>query len=617
MPKISKNSIESIKAQINLVDVVSPYVQLKQAGRSWTGLSPFTQEKTPSFFVHPDKGFFKCFSTGEGGDCFSFIMKIENLDFYESVEFLSQKFNIQIQYENSNYSKSEQSIRKQLFEIHQLAATWFHTYFLESSAAAPVRDYWLTKRKFSMEIAKAHSIGFAPPEQNALAKYLEKNNFSLEALKASGLFFFNERERNISGLKSRFRGRLMIPIRDINGRVIAFTARQLDQTPSDDPAHKAKYVNSPETTLFHKGKILFGMDHARKHLQNNPNFLLVEGQLDAIRCWSVGLNTAIAPQGTAITEEQLQLIRRYEPSKINCILDGDSAGRKAALRTLPLTFKVGLEFQYLQLPEKTDPDDLLSENGAQAFEPYLKKACGPLELLFEEMLPKGAQSSTQEKLRATKQLFELVILSKSEIAQEDLLLKASKLIQLSSDTLLKDFQAFKSHKGRLDSYKDRSPNNPKSTAKEKKEDAPLTQVTWELLYLILKFPKYGKQVALTIDLDEIEKKTLSGRYLTKLLAEFHEINNPEEFNIESITDSNEERQLLADIHTSELDIEEPVLVINECLQSLKKNTLNLEKRALTQLIEQTDTDSANFIELMRKVKQINQQLQDTQNIAIQ
>ena len=617
MPKISKSSIETIKAQVNLVDIVSPYVQLKQAGRSWTGLSPFTQEKTPSFFVHPDKGFFKCFSTGEAGDCYSFIMKIENLEFYESVEFLSQKFNIPIQYEDSKYSKREESVRKQLFEIHEIAAEWFHKHFLESENAEPVRSYWTDKRHFTIEVAKNHLIGFAPANQYALANYLEKKKFGIEALKASGLFFFNERETQITRLKSRFRGRLMIPIRDINGRVIAFTARQLDQTPSDDPAHKAKYVNSPETTLFHKGKILFGMHHARKYLDKDKHFLLVEGQLDAIRCWSVGLNTAIAPQGTAITEEQLLLIRRYEPSTINCILDGDSAGRKAALRTLELTFKVGLEFQYIKLPEKTDPDDLLSQQGAQAFDPFFKHAFGPLELLFEEALPKGSSASTQEKLNASKQLFELVSLLKSEIAQEDYLRKASKLIQISNENLFKDFQSFLKRKQQLESYKNRDATASSDKSNQKIEDSPLTHVTWELLYLLLRFPKYGKQVALIIDLDEIRKDSVAGTFLTKLLAEFHETNNPEAITIEAITETNEERQLLANIHMTELQIEEPKQVINECLKSIKKNRLNREKRALTELIEQTDSNNSNFIELMRKVKQINQQLQDTQKIAIQ
>lgn len=617
MPKISKQSIESLKGQLNLVDVVSPYVQLKQAGRSWTGLSPFTQEKTPSFYVHPDKGFFKCFSTGEGGDCYSFIMKIENLEFYEAVEFLSQKFNIPIQYENSKLDPKEQSIRKQAYEINALAAEWFHHHLIKSDQAEAIRTYWTEQRQFDLSIAREHLIGYAPPQPNALASFLQKKQFSIEALKASGLFFFNERETRIERLKCRFRGRLMIPIRDLNARVVAFTARQLEQTPLDDPSHKAKYVNSPETLLFHKSKILFGMDHARKHLQKDPQFLMVEGQLDAIRCWSVGLDTAIAPQGTAITEEQLLLIRRYEPTRVDCLLDGDSAGRKAALRTLPLTFKVGLEFQYLKLPEKVDPDDLLRKEGVQAIEALRQNSIGPIELLLEEALPKGKESTTQEKLNATQQVFELINHLKSDIAQEDYLKKVSKIIQISTANLFKDFSRFKQKKEKQNAYRQSTEPIPSSTNQKEPSDSRLTQANWDLLYLCLRFPKYGKQIAFTIDSDSIQKNTVPGKYLAKLLAEFYETQNPETLNFESIIESNEERQLLADIFTKELDIEDPILLINKCLRSLKVSILNHKKKTLTEIIEKSDTNSSNIIELMQKRKQISQELIDSQNIAIQ
>lgn len=617
MPKISKQSIESLKGQLNLVDVVSPYVQLKQAGRSWTGLSPFTQEKTPSFYVHPDKGFFKCFSTGEGGDCYSFIMKIENLEFYEAVEFLSQKFNVPIQYENSKLDPKEQSIRKQAYEINALAAEWFHHHLIKSEQAEVIRTYWTEQRQFDLSIAQEHLIGYAPPQPNALASFLQKKQYSIEALKASGLFFFNERETRIERLKCRFRGRLMIPIRDLNARVVAFTARQLEQTPLDDPSHKAKYVNSPETLLFHKSKILFGMDHARKHLQKDPQFLMVEGQLDAIRCWSVGLDTAIAPQGTAITEEQLLLIRRYEPSRVDCLLDGDSAGRKAALRTLPLTFKVGLEFQYLKLPEKVDPDDLLRKEGVQAIETLRQNSIGPIELLLEEALPKGKESTTQEKLNATQQVFELINHLKSDIAQEDYLKKVSKIIQISTANLFKDFSRFKQKKEKQNAYRQSTEPIPSTPTQKEPSDSRLTQANWDLLYLCLRFPKYGKQIAFTIDSDSIQKDTVPGKYLAKLLAEFYETQNPETLNFESIIESNEERQLLADIFTKELDIEDPILLINKCLRSLKVIILNHKKKTLTEIIEKSDTNSSNVIELMQKRKQINQELIDSQNIAIQ
>jgi DNA primase len=153
LPRVKQSSIENLKHQVNLVDVVSPYAQLKRAGRSWKGLSPFTQEKTPSFYVHPDRGFYKCFSTGEGGDCFTFIMKQENLEFIEAVEFLAKKFNVTLEYEAGGPSHEEVSQRKQIFELHEIATTWFHQQFLESKEAAPVRDYWKNQRGFTPETA--------------------------------------------------------------------------------------------------------------------------------------------------------------------------------------------------------------------------------------------------------------------------------------------------------------------------------------------------------------------------------------------------------------------------------------------------------------------------------
>lgn len=616
MPSISKQSIETLKAQLNLVDVVSPYVQLKKAGRSWTGLSPFTQEKTPSFYVHPEKGFFKCFSTGEGGDCYSFIMKLENLQFFEAVEFLSQKFNIAIQYEKGHQSAKELSIRKQVLEIHSTACEWFHAAFRKSQEADKVRDYWQHKRKFTLKIAEEHKIGYAPTQANALAMMLEKRGFSIEAIKSSGLFFSNESEKQIKRLKSRFRGRLMIPIRDLNGRVVAFTARQLEQTPLDDPSHKAKYVNSPETLIFHKSKLLFGMDHARKHLDKLPYFILVEGQLDALRCWSIGLHTAIAPQGTAITEDQLQLLRRYQVSRIECLLDGDTAGQKAALRTLPLAFRAGLEFTYLTLPEKTDPDDLFREEGISSLEVLRTKAFGPIELFLKTFLPKFEKSSTQEKIKASEKLFELLNEIKSEIAQEDYLKKMSKIAQISINSLNKDFINFKRLKAQRNSYsKPQISDEPKET--KEITQSPLTQTNWELLYLIINFPEYGNQIAHLIDSNSIDNKSITGNYLKKMLLHFHEETSKAELNLETLIEDTNERTLLADIHSKELEIDDPKKSINDCLRILKKYSLNKKKAILTEKIQKTKENDIKLIELMKEMKQINRDLVDTKNLAIQ
>jgi len=593
LARVKQSSIEAIKHQVNLVDVVSPYAQLKKAGRSWKGLSPFTQEKTASFYVHPDRGFYKCFSTGEGGDCFTFIMKQENLEFIEAVEFLAKKFNITLEYEAGGPSREEMSLRKQIFELHELATTWFHQQFLESKEAGPVRDYWKNQRGFTPETAKEVKIGYAPAAREAFALYCKERKVSTAAMLQSGLFFSREGERNHEYFKSRFRGRLMIPIRDVQGRVVAFTARQLPQTPEDDPAREAKYVNSPETPIFHKGRILFGMDHARTHLKDGESFLLVEGQLDAIRCWSVGLHTAVAPQGTAITDDQMHLLRRYEPKSIECLLDGDAAGRKAALRAMPLAFKAGLEFRFLLLPEKADPDDLLREQGAAALEPLRQSSKSGIELLVAESLPAGRSPTTNEKTTALRAVFDLLHHVPSEVAREDYIRIAARLVNVDPMAALRDFQ--KVPPPRPAFQREEAAPAPKAT-----RDPLLTQATWELLWLVLHHPEHAQKLSEIIDYEWINTDSTTGRLLSRLLAELREGMIESVDQIENIIDTIEERQLLADIHSRELSIEAPAKQIVSCLERLRRNHVDAQIKQLKQQIINAAPESQ--IDLMREQK---------------
>lgn len=596
MPRVKQSSIETIKHQVNLVDVVSPYVQLKRAGRSWKGLSPFTQEKTPSFYVHPDRGFYKCFSTGEGGDCFTFVMKQENLEFIEAVEFLAKKFNITLEYEAGGPSREEVSLRKQIFELHELATTWFHQQLLESEEAAPVREYWQAQRGFSLDTAREVKIGYAPAAREAFGLLCQQRKISTAAMHQSGLFFARDGERNHAYFKSRFRGRLMIPIRDVQGRVVAFTARQLPQTPEDDPAREAKYVNSPETPIFHKGRILFGMDHARTHLKDGGSFLLVEGQLDAIRCWSVGLHTAVAPQGTAITDDQLHLLRRYEPSAVECLLDGDSAGRKAALRALPLAFKAGLEFRFLLLPEKADPDDLLREHGAAALEPLRAQSKSGIELAIADSLPEGRAPTTHEKTTALRTIFELLHHVPSEVAREDYLQIAARLLGVDPQAALRDFQKAPAPRPAFKAEGEAAPA-PKGA-----RDPLLTQAAWELLWLVLHHPEYAKKLSEIIDYEWINTNTTTARLLTRLFAELREGLIESAAQIENIIDSVEERQLLADIHSRELSVEEPLKQIEFCLERLRRKHVETKIKALEEKIINTDPETQ--IHMMRQRKSL-------------
>ena len=610
MPRIARSSIDALKNQINLVDVVAPYVQMKREGRSWRGLSPFNTEKTPSFYVHPDSGFYKCFSSGEGGDLYNFIMKMENLEFQEAVEYIAEKFNQRLEYESGGPSREEMSLRKQLFALHESAADWFHRRFLDSEEAAPVREYWRRERGFSMEVAENFGIGYAPAAPDALSQCCRDWNITDDAMRQSGLFSGGGR----NGWRAFFRGRLTIPIRDVQGRVIAFTARQLPQTPADDRTSKAKYVNSPETPIFQKKRILFGMDHARTHLRESDSFLLVEGQLDAIRCWSVGLHTAVAPQGTGVTEEQMQLMRRYAPASVECVLDGDTAGRAAALKLLPLAFKAGLQVNFLPLPDNADPDDLLREEGPDALRQLRERAVGGIELAIRHHLPDDHEPTTADKNNALRAVFELVRHLDSEVAREDHLRHAAGRLRVNPEAVVADYRRFIRQ-----SPRPAASANGGETAETpaKPGHTVLTPATWDLLWIVSRFPEFGRSVSEAIDYEWLSDSSPDGALLMRLLAEHGEDADDETPKPENLVESVEERELLADIRARDLAVEDPANQIKGCLHTLRRNYLHTRRKELEQKIANIDPSSEERLRLMREVREIRSRLASEPSVDIQ
>ncbi len=342
MPVIKDSCVRDLKLRVNLADVISRTVALRKAGAGrLKGLCPFHSEKTPSFHVDVDKGYYKCFGCGKAGDAISFVRETEQLSFTEAMEALGQRFGVPIEYEaGSGPTREERSLRQELFDLHEQAAAHFHAAFRAPAPAGEfMRAYWEGERRFTPELAEEFKIGAAAPDGGGLAAEILRHKYSVEALRQCGLFFIREDALiTLGALRPRFRGRLMIPIRDHQGRVVAFTARQTALTPADDPAHEAKYVNSPETPIFTKGNLLFNLDRARTAVGEGRPFVMVEGQLDALRCWSVGLKTAVAPQGTSLTDGQIALLRRHHV-EVECFFDSDAAGQKAALRMLPMALQ--------------------------------------------------------------------------------------------------------------------------------------------------------------------------------------------------------------------------------------------------------------------------------------
>jgi len=605
MALVTRKCIEDIKRKVNIYDVVSPAVALKPSGKNFVGLSPFSNEKTPSFFVLPEKNIFKCWSSGHAGDIFRFISLQEKLPFNEAIEAIANRFNLTLEYEHGGGEpRVSRSLRKEILEIHEQAADYYHRVFKSSTDVGSwIRRYWQEDRNFSIELGEAFKVGLAPPSGSGLIKRLDKVGFSLPALRECGLFYARDHDSDLHRFRPRFRGRLMIPIRDYQGQIVAFTARQLELTPENDPAREAKYINSPETPVFHKSSLVFGLDRARKHIDDSGFFVLVEGQIDAIRCWDVGIKTAVAPQGTAVTEAQLALLKRYS-GQIECLLDGDSAGQKAALRMLPIALKAGHEVRFLVLPEGADPDSVLAEGGLKAFQRLREEAQSAIQFATGAVLPKGAKNaSAGEKGEAMKALFEIIAAAELQVVRDEFLREAAGCLQLNAQSVTEDFRRFIYRKStRRASSAPSIPHN----GEQETDGGRLTTAEYEILLLVFHYTWLGESIAKAIDTDWIETDTLYGRILSRVLAEFQECLWDDAHSVDHLLETEDEKDAVYTILAGEPDFEDPVKEANKCVCSLLSRHIKSLSLKIETRIANLPTPSDEFPALQRQLIELRQ-----------
>ena len=620
MPVIKPSCVRDLKSRVNLADVVSRVVTLRKAGGArLKGLCPFHNEKTPSFHVDPDKGFYKCFGCGKAGDAITFVRETEQLGFTEAVEALGQRFNIVIEYEEGSGgpSREERSLRQELFDLHEVAAEHFHQAFKAAGGAGDfLRRYWSEQRRFPLELADEFKIGAVDAAGSGLGAALMKRKYSEEALRRCGLFFiYEDAQLTLGALRPRFRGRLMIPIRDHQSRVVAFTARQTPLTPEDDPAREAKYVNSPETPIFTKGNLLFNLDRARSHLGDGKPFVLVEGQLDALRCWSVGLKTAIAPQGTSITEPQLQLLRRYH-AEVECFFDSDAAGQKAALRFLPMALKAGLEVRFLTLAgaEKLDPDLLFQERGIAAYEEVRRSSLSAIAFASRAVLPSPGSASAEQKSRAAQTLFEMIVASESEMTRSAFLTEAAAQLRISLPAMQKDFQQFLSRRDRTAAIRPPPDAPPRPAVAAPASNAQTSER--DLLLLCLHFEGLGKPLSSALPHDWIDTRHTAGALLNRFLAEFEHDTWPGRDHLDDLLETPEERALVASLIFDAPRLDDPVKVANEGLRQLRARALEPRLREIELALATTHADiDRDPISLLKERSELHRQLRQPLSLS--
>jgi DNA primase len=383
--------LDEIRARLPVSQVVGRKVALKRAGREYKGLSPFKSEKTPSFTVNDRKGFYHCFSTGEHGDIFKFLMATEGVSFPEAVERLAQEAGVPMPKAGPRDVAAEDQ-RARLYDLLAASVAFFEKQ-LAGPQGAEARRY-LAKRGLDAQGIAKFQLGYAPGSKSALKEHLALAGFTAAEMAASGMLIAGD---DIPVSYDRFRHRIMFPIADLKGRVIAFGGRALD------PDAPAKYLNSPETPLFHKGAVLFNAHNARAPAHDKRQILVVEGYMDAIALSLAGFPQTVAPLGTALTDDQIKLLWRMAPEPVLCF-DGDAAGRKAAFRAVETVLphlKPGHSLQFAFLPNGLDPDDLVRQHGADAMRDILEtKTRALFDVLIEREEQQGPPAVTPEQVAA-------------------------------------------------------------------------------------------------------------------------------------------------------------------------------------------------------------------------
>lgn len=450
---ISKQTIDKIFSTIRVEEIVGEYVQLKRAGSNFKGLSPFHDEKSPSFVVSPSKQIWKDFSTGKGGTAISFLMEIENFTYPEALRHAAKKYGIEIEEDQREFSeeaKNAQSERDILYKIHEVANDFFQNILWENEEGKSIGLAYFRERELKDEIIRKFQLGYSPEKKNAFTEFALEKGYSKEILEKSGLSIFPENSPN--GI-DRFRERVMFPIHSFSGRVLGFGARILRNN-----VKTAKYLNSPETDIYHKSNVLYGLNQGKQAVSRKNICLLVEGYMDVISLHMSGIENVVASSGTSLTTEQIKLIKRLTEN-VTILFDGDNAGIKASFRSIDMLLTEGMNIRVLLFPEGDDPDSFARKHPQEYVEKFIENEATDFIDFKAEILLKEAGNDPIKKAEAIRNIVKSVGFVQNALKREVYLKEVSTKFGLSEQSLFNE----------LDIQKQITQNQiPKSQPKENK-----------------------------------------------------------------------------------------------------------------------------------------------------
>ena len=434
---ISKQTIDKIFSTIRVEEIIGEYVQLKRAGANLKGLSPFREEKTPSFVVSPSKQIWKDFSTGKGGTAISFLMELESFTYPEALRHAAKKYGIEIEEdirELSEEEKQSQTEKDILYKIHEIANDFFQENLFETEEGKTIGYSYFKERELKDEIIKKFQLGYSPEKKNAFTEFALAKGYSKEILEKSGLSIFPE--NTPTGI-DRFRERVIFPIHSFSGRVLGFGARILKNN-----VKTAKYLNSPETEIYHKSNVLYGLNQSKQAISRNNLCLLVEGYMDVVSLHQSGIENVVASSGTALTVEQIKLIKRLTEN-VTILFDGDTAGIKASFRSIDMLLSEGMNIRVLLFPDGDDPDSFARKHPQEFVENFIKTEAKDFIDFKAEILLKEAQNDPIRKAEAIRDIVKSVAFVQNALKQEIYLKEVSNKFGLSEQSLFNELGILK------------------------------------------------------------------------------------------------------------------------------------------------------------------------------
>ena len=578
MPRVPEETIERIRNTADIYDVVAQYVDLKKRGRNFFGLCPFHSEKTPSFSVAPDKQIYHCFGCGAGGNVFSFIVEHEKISFIEAVQQLGQKYGIQVDYQSGPSNK----IFSSLYKVHDLAVKLYHnTLYSEKGKAA--LDY-LYNRGLNDNTIKTYQIGFAPDSWDTLTNTIKSLSFNDDVYDKTGLFIKTDR-----GWRDRFRSRIMFPIFHQSGKPIAFGGRIFNH---DDPA---KYLNSPETPLYRKSEVFYGLHKTRDSIRKFSTAVLVEGYTDFLQLVQLGIPNVVALSGTALGINHASQIRKFA-SKVYLAYDGDEAGINATLRAGYVLFQAGIEPLVIPVPSDKDPDDWVREAGVNAFQEAMGSS---MSLLLFHLQKKDVKNlSATDRSKTVKEILKEISLINDGIIRDDLLKSLSQELQLDE---VEVFRLFNSQIG----MKRVRADSEQSSAKSQAFTNTIQKAQLEIIRAIaFNFDEVYPSMKNVIDFQIFDEPILQKIGLL-LIKE----NQPKDLSaiIDQFEDM-DEKKLVSKILFDDINSDDPKLIIKDCFATIRGKQIQDQIKQARIKIRELESSGEDAKEIIIQVTELQKTL---------